>query len=371
MTRSLIKSADRDTEHDERFMRLCLEYAQKGVGFVSPNPMVGAVVVRDNEIVGVGWHQRYGGAHAEINALAMAGEKASGADMYVNLEPCNHSGQTPPCTEAIIAHGIARVIIGARDPNPHVTGAGIKRLRSAKIAVTTEILQEESHEINKFFFKWILTALPYVTVKLAQTLDGKIAGTQKKQKQISSIESLVYSHTLRSQYDAILIGSGTLTADKPRMTVRRVKGRNPVRVILDSTLRGKYDEPFLGENARTIVFTSLDSWRSAKCLRLLREGAQCIASPLQTNKIDLHFVLRSLGTMGITSLLVEGGSAIATSFVNAGVADELLLFIAPKFYGKGVPAFGALSGKIPNFVKFSAQNIGDDILIDGVFRKHD
>jgi diaminohydroxyphosphoribosylaminopyrimidine deaminase/5-amino-6-(5-phosphoribosylamino)uracil reductase len=360
---------------DEEYMRLCLELARKGAGHVSPNPLVGCVIVKKGKIIGLGWHKKFGEAHAEVNAISSAVESVTGATAYVNLEPHSHKGKTPPCTDLLIEKKIARVVIGTRDINVLVNGKGIRKLKSAGIEVTEDVLEHESREINKFFFHWMETKLPYVTLKLAQTIDGKISDAKGKQAWISAKESQKYVHQLRSEYDAVLIGSGTYLIDKPMLTVRHVKGRNPVRVILDSKLRGEYGRKFLSAKVKTIIFTSVKAIQTKKGDTLMKKGVTLIAAPRTHGGLELAFVLRTLGSMGIASVLVEGGNAITTSFITHNLANELLLFIAPKLFGKGVPAFGGRTGmsaipaSFPNLTDVTAEQIGEDILIKGVFRK--
>ena len=226
---------------DESYIQLAIEIAKKGTGSVSPNPLVGCVIIKDNKIIGAGYHQKFGEEHAEINAINSSAESVEGSTLYVNLEPCSHHGKTPPCVDRIIKEKIKRVVIGTLDVNPLVSGNGVKALKKAGVDVKVGVLENECIELNKFFFKYITSKLPYVTLKAAQTLDGMIADKNKNSEWISSKESRKYVHWLRARYDAVLIGSDTAKIDNPKLTVRMVEGRNPYRVVLDSKLSLKTD----------------------------------------------------------------------------------------------------------------------------------
>lgn len=226
---------------DESYIQLAIEIAKKGTGSVSPNPLVGCVIIKDNKIIGAGYHQKFGEEHAEINAINSSAESVEGSTLYVNLEPCSHHGKTPPCVDRIIKEKIKRVVIGTLDVNPLVSGNGVKALKKAGVDVKVGVLENECIELNKFFFKYITSKLPYVTLKAAQTLDGMIADKNKNSEWISSKESIKYVHWLRASYDAVLFGSDTAKIDNPKLTVRMVEGRNPYRVVLDSKLSLKTD----------------------------------------------------------------------------------------------------------------------------------
>ena len=243
---------------DESYIQLTIEIAKKGEGNVSPNPLVGCVIIKDNRIIGAGYHQKFGEDHAEINAINSSAESLEGSTLYVNLEPCSHFGKTPPCVDRIIKEKIKRVVIGTLDINPLVSGNGVKALKKAGIEVKVGILEKECIELNKFFFKFITNMLPYVTLKAAQTLDGMIADKNNYSEWISSSESRKYVHWLRARYDAVLIGSETARIDNPKLTVRMVEGRNPYRVVLDSSLKLKSDLNLFKSNSdnKTIVITS-------------------------------------------------------------------------------------------------------------------
>lgn len=345
-------------------MAECIALARRGAGHVSPNPLVGCVVVRAGEIAGRGFHHRYGAAHGEVDALRRVRGGTMGSTLYVNLEPCNHTGKTPPCTEAIIAAGVARVVIGADDPNPDVRGGGIRRLRNAGIEVVRGVLREEATEVNKFFFTSSTKKIPYVTVKLAQSLDGKIAAGHGRQTQISGMESQRYVHQLRAEYDAVLVGANTVRVDNPKLSVRHVRGRNPLRVILDSRLSLDYSKLSARNEMSTLVYTSS---RSSHIPDIEHKGVLVSTVPSVKGKLDLKSVLVELGARGITSLLVEGGSAVATDFLARRLVDELQLIVAPVFLGGGVDAFGKDVARAAKPKSVRAESLGVDVLLTVTF----
>jgi diaminohydroxyphosphoribosylaminopyrimidine deaminase / 5-amino-6-(5-phosphoribosylamino)uracil reductase len=357
---------------DESYIKLAIEIAKKGMGFVSPNPLVGCVIIKNERIIGAGFHEKYGGNHAEINAIESAIEDVEGGIMYINLEPCSHQGLTPPCTTRIIESKIKRVVVGTLDMNPLVSGRGIKKLKSAGVDVKVGVLENECIALNKFFFKYISAGYPYVTLKVAQTLDGKIADDHGESKWISSSHSRRYVHELRSKYDAVLIGAGTVKKDDPNLTVRLVEGRNPYRIVIDTCLSIKSTNKLYLNNSdkKLIIITSVHSInRKNKIKRISNCGAHLIfVNEEEKNKLNLKEVLKELGKMHISSILVEGGREVFTSFIKKNLFDDLLLFICPKILGAGLPVINnigiksirnALKTKIGNFEK-----IGDDILLE-------
>ncbi len=355
---------------DKVFMKKALSLAKKGAGKVSPNPMVGAVVVKDGEIISTGYHAYYGGPHAEAVALEKAGEKARGATLYVNLEPCVHFGKTPPCVPRIIDAGIKRVVIATLDPNPLVSGKGVKMLREAGVAVTVGVLEKEAKRLNEAFFKWIKTKIPFVVLKVASTLDGKIATYSGDSKWITSLESRKLVHKYRAFYDAVLVGAGTVLKDNPELTVRLMRGRNPVRVILDSSLRIPLSSKVLAANGRRIVFHSEDV-SSDKLERLRDMGVELYAVPGEGKVLDLHEVLRKLGEIGIASVMVEGGREIFSSFLREELADKLIYFIAPKILGGGIGPFDEVElctiGESIELKDVRVRRVGSDLLVEGYF----
>jgi diaminohydroxyphosphoribosylaminopyrimidine deaminase / 5-amino-6-(5-phosphoribosylamino)uracil reductase len=327
---------------DERFMRRALALAKKGEGSVSPNPLVGAVIVRDGRIIAEGFHRCCGRDHAEIDAVSHATEAIAGATIYVTLEPCSHHGRTPPCVETLIVHQPARVVIGAVDPNPLVSGRGIEALKKSGIETLVGVLEEECREINRVFFKYIRTGLPFVTLKFAQTLDGRIAAASGHSRWISSPPSLRFAHRLRAHNDAILVGASTVAVDDPALTCRLVRGRNPIRIVVDSRLRLSPDSIIFSDGKRTLA---VSSHRAPAKRRILLEKKGIEVVQIGSNpegRIDLHELLTLLGKREISSLLVEGGANLATSFLRERLADRLIVILAPKIVGVGINAIGNL-----------------------------
>ena len=313
-------------------MRLALAEAEKGRGRTHPNPVVGAVVVQKGRAIARGHHEQAGLPHAEANALHLAGQRARGADVFVTLEPCNHQGRTPPCTDALIAAGVRRVFFGSRDPNPTVRGHGADRLRRAGIEVQGGVLRQECDASNQPWFKFMTAGLPWVVLKAAVTLDGKLATRTGESKWISSEASRRLVHRWRDQFDAVLVGAGTVRADDPRLTVRGIRGgRNPLRVVL-------------GDNPRSA--------------RILREPGESVAE-----RGPLRSVLRRLAKRGITSVLVEGGAAVHGEFLKTGLWDELRLFIAPKVFGADALSWVGLRKASIELVLRSVERVGEDVLI--------
>ncbi len=351
---------------DEKYMSRAIKLAQKGAGWVSPNPMVGAVIVDEKgRIVSEGFHKRFGGPHAERVALEKLNFKAEGYSLYVNLEPCCHHGKTPPCTQAIIEAGIKRVVVGMADPNPLVNGRGIEMLKSHGIEVVVGVLEERCKELNKAFIKWITRKIPYVTLKWAQSLDGKIATKTGDSRWISSERALKFAHKLRALHDAVLVGKGTVEKDDPMLNVRLTRGRNPLRVVLDAELSLPLDRKVFSVPPETVVFTASGSKEKEK--RLKEKGVEVIRIPESEGKVSIKEVLKALGERGITSLLVEGGSQTHASFIKEGLYDEIQTVIAPKIIGKGIGATGIEGiNKVEDAVKLHllfTRRLGEDVLI--------
>ena len=357
---------------DESYIQLTIEIAKKGEGSVSPNPLVGCVIIKDNRIIGAGYHQKFGEDHAEINAINSSAESLEGSTLYVNLEPCSHFGKTPPCVDRIIKEKVKRVVIGTLDINPLVSGNGVKALKKAGIEVKVGILEKECIELNKFFFKFITNKLPYVTLKAAQTLDGMIADKNNYSEWISSSESRKYVHWLRARYDAVLIGSETARIDNPKLTVRMVEGRNPYRVVLDSSLKLKSDLNLFKINSdnKTIVITSEKNKSKLKKINQLEKlGVKILFVKLDAQgRMQLKSVLKEIAKLQISSILVEGGSKIYSSFLKQKLFDDIFLFVSPKILGNGLKTFSELkSNKLSDAAKLNirrTQKIGDDLLIE-------
>ncbi len=361
------------TLSDEKFMRRALELAERGRGFVEPNPLVGALVVRDGEIAGEGFHERLGAAHAEVNALAAAGEAARGATMVVTLEPCCHHGKTPPCADAIIAAGIARVVVAMVDPFESVRGQGVERLRAAGIAVDTGLCGDEARTLNAPFIRLVMAKLPYVHAKWAMTLDGKIATAAGESKWITSEAARRVAHELRGRMDAIVVGIGTVLADDPLLTALPPGPRTALRVVLDSRCR----LPLTSHLARTasdlpvLVATSDQSPPAAR--DALRErGCELLVLPHNVRGVAIAALLGELGSRRLTNVLVEGGSEVLGSFFDFGMVNEIHAFIAPKLLG-GTAARPAVGGfgrsSIADAVQFhivETRRVGVDWLVRAV-----
>jgi diaminohydroxyphosphoribosylaminopyrimidine deaminase/5-amino-6-(5-phosphoribosylamino)uracil reductase len=349
-------------------MKMALRLAHRGAGFVSPNPMVGAVLVKDGRIISTGYHHRHGGSHAEVQAIEGASESVKGAVLYCNLEPCCHlDKQTPPCAQRLIREGIKKAVISDLDPNPKVHGKGVKLLRTAGIEVVTGLLKTENSELNRFYNKYTCTNRPYVTIKIAQTLDGKIARQKGKQSWISSAGSRKMVHRLRTEYDAVLVGGNTVRIDNPELTRHGVKGRNPVRIIVDGKLR--LNPGFkIFENAtqeRVIVLAGNNRLNFSKKKSLESTGCKVILLPAdRQGRINLDHILDFLAGEKITSLLVEGGQQIFSQFLENDWTDELAFVIAPQIWGGGIPAIKR--GKnfyTQNWRLHEKKNISGDLLL--------
>ena len=352
---------------DEPYMRQALALAEKGRGTTSPNPMVGAIVVKDGGVVGSGFHERAGGPHAEVVALDAAGDATKGATLYVTLEPCSHYGRTPPCADLIVDRSVARVVYAMADPNPVVAGRGAEKLRGAGIETTSDVLREEACRLNEAYIKHITTGTPFVTLKLAQTLDGKIATCTGDSKWITGIESRRRVHRLRAEVDAVLVGINTALTDDPMLTVRLVEGRDPLRMVLDSSLRLPPTARMLSAG-RTVVVAREDS-DPARARALQDRGAEIWAVPGPNGRPDLVALMREAGRREITSVLIEGGAEVAGSALRAGIVDRLMVFLAPKIIGAGRSAVADLGvSQISEALRVrdvEIERVGEDLLYIG------
>jgi len=363
------------TAVDHAYLQKALELASAGCGYVSPNPLVGAVVVKDGEIVGTGYHREFGGDHAEVEALREAGHLGRGATLYCNLEPCSHFGKTPPCVNRVIDAGIARVVIGTLDPNPLVNGRGVKILREHGITVETSLLAEACYELNAVFFKFITRRLPFVTLKLAQSLDGKIAAANGASKWISNESARRLVHRWRWQNDAILVGIGTVLADDPQLTVREESGPQPRRIIVDTNLRLPLTAQVLTDAHvnKTIVAIGEDCREREKMAEIENRGGRVWPIRFTTaGSLDLRHLCERLAQENIAAVLVEGGRRIFSSLLEAQLADELKCFIAPTLLGDGIPAFqdlpiGSMEEAI-TLAKIKWKIFEDNVLLTGMLR---
>lgn len=323
----------------EFYMNLAIQNAMATKGQTDPNPLVGSVIVNDNRIVGIGAHLKAGEPHAEINALRMAGDKAEGGTIYVTLEPCSHHGRTGPCAEAIVRAGLKKVVVATLDPNPLVAGRGVKILQDAGIEVIIGVCEEQSIKMNEVFNKYIVKNIPFVVMKSASTLDGKIATHSSDSKWITSAEARNDVHQLRNEIGAILVGVNTVLKDNPELTTRIPNGRNPVRVILDSTLKIPLESKVVtDQQAETWIFTS-QKHSEQKRIELENLGVKVFVTS-DLNRVDLNEMLKILGEHSISSLLVEGGGEVNASFLNQNLVDKVIVYLAPKLIGgKNAPTF--------------------------------
>ncbi len=374
---------------DREYMSRAIELAELGRGWVNPNPAVGAVIVKEGRVIGEGWHERYKGLHAERNAFASLTESAEGADLYVTLEPCCHYGKTPPCTEAIIAHKIRRVVIGSDDPNPKVAGKGVIQLREAGILVETGVMKAECDRLNPVFFHYITTNMPYVVMKYAMTADGKIATKTGESKWITGEKARARVQEMRHCYMGIIAGIGTVLADDPMLNVRLEGKKSPIRIICDSRLRipvdskicrsagqyrtmiacGKIEDGDLGiEKKKEQDADCKEMVRKAEKLRAM--GIEVVSLPDVQGRVDLLQLMNYLGSQKIDSVFLEGGGELNDSFLRAGLVQELKVFIAPKIFG-GKEAKTPVSGvgvELPDqgtaFVLEKTSVIGEDFLLE-------
>ncbi|MCD8147142.1 MAG: bifunctional diaminohydroxyphosphoribosylaminopyrimidine deaminase/5-amino-6-(5-phosphoribosylamino)uracil reductase RibD [Clostridiales bacterium] len=355
---------------DQDFMRQAIELARRGTGWTNPNPLVGAVIVKDGEIIGEGYHARYGGLHAERSALASLRGSAQGAAMYVTLEPCCHYGRQPPCTQAILESGIKKVFVGSRDPNPLVAGKGVQMLRKNGVQVTEDFLRDECDRLNLVFFHYITTKTPYVVMKYAMTADGKIATRTGASRWITGEPARQKVQELRATYSGIMAGIGTVLADDPLLNVRLEGRRSPVRIVCDSRLRIPLDSQICAtaRQYKTIV-------ACAACPDRLKEaalenlGVQVLPCPADDGKVNLPALMKELGAMGIDSVLLEGGGTLNESALRAGIVREIRAFVAPKLFGGGSksPVEGAgvaLPDEAWQLELAEVAQIGDDLLLD-------
>jgi diaminohydroxyphosphoribosylaminopyrimidine deaminase / 5-amino-6-(5-phosphoribosylamino)uracil reductase len=356
----------------KELMKRCLELALQGRGYVSPNPRVGALLVNNNRVIATGFHERYGGPHAEVNAITFARKKGidlSSSTLFVNLEPCSHYGKTPPCTDAIINSGIKKVIIGDFDPNPLVSGRGVQQLKKNGVIVQVGILAEQARKVNEQYLKFIRTGYPFVALKVAQTKNHMIAKRDGTPLKISSNLSQRYSHSLRLEYDGILVGASTVRNDNPRLTVRNVKGRNPYRIVIDGNLSSPpLSHVFSDSSAKkTILYTSLhDSSHKRRTIREIAErGVTVVQYPSKIKRIPIHWILHDLCSRGIISLLVEGGSMTHTEFLNTHKVDKVFIITNPQVCLDGIKSFvPSLKRKL---YRVRRDKLGRDKLIEGYF----
>ena len=354
---------------DTDYMRLAIQLAKQGLGWVNPNPMVGAVLVKDGRVIGQGYHKKCGEPHAERNALADCQISTAGATLYVTLEPCCHDGKTPPCTKAIIENGIRRVVVGSFDPNPLVAGKGIALLRSHGVEVTEHVAADECDKLNESFFYYIQNKVPYVVMKYAMTMDGKIATRTGKSQWITGEKARQRVQEDRHRYSAILVGVGTVLADDPMLTCRLPGGRNPLRIVCDTALRTPPQAKIIAtaHSAPTLIVTAVTD--SSRHRPYLTAGCEVLVVPQKANHIDLTILMQKLGEKQIDSLLLEGGGTLNWSALQSGIVNKVQAYIAPKLFGGGgktpVEGFG-VDSPVDAFLLGTPAitQFGDDFLLE-------
>ncbi|MGL5087126.1 MAG: bifunctional diaminohydroxyphosphoribosylaminopyrimidine deaminase/5-amino-6-(5-phosphoribosylamino)uracil reductase RibD [Clostridium sp.] len=360
---------------DEEYMKLALELAAKGRGHVNPNPLVGAVIVKNGEIIGQGYHKYYGGNHAEVNAFNSALCDLCSSTIYVTLEPCSHYGKTPPCVDKIIENKISRVVVGCLDPNPKVCGNGIKKLKEAGIEVTLGVLEDECKKINEVFIKFITKKKPFVILKSAMSLDGKIATSKGESKWITSKESRAYVHKIRNEIVGIMVGVNTIIQDNPELTCRLNGGRNPKRIIVDSTLRIPIESKVIcDENKINTIIATTNKADLEKISNLQKLGVNILIIKAKDGRVHLEELMIKLGELNIDGILLEGGSTLNFSAIKSGIVDKIQLYISPKIIG-GENSKTPVGGAGIEFLKdafridnMTSNKIGEDILIEGYIR---
>ena len=355
---------------DRDYMGRALELAERGIGKTNPNPLVGAVIVKEGRIIGEGWHEHYGQAHAEVNAVKNAAESAEGATVYVNLEPCCHFGKTPPCTELLIREKVKRVVIGTLDPNPLVAGKGAQRLSEAGIEVVAGVMENECRRLNEVFFHYIQKRRPYVVMKAAMSLDGKIAAPSGESKWITEEAARKDVQLLRNRYSSVMVGVETVIRDDPELTCRLEGGRNPKRIILDSSLRIPPDSKVLKDpQGNPALLACTERAQAEHAERLRSQGAELLVCKSRNGCVDLQDLLEKLGALSIDSVLLEGGATVNESAFSQGVADKVVLYIAPKIIGGeksktfvGGQGIGRLDQAWPLRID-SMERVGEDLRI--------
>lgn len=362
--------------NDKDWMRRALELACKGEGFVSPNPLVGAVLVKDGRNIGEGWHERCGGLHAERNALKHCIESAEGSTLYVTLEPCCHIGRQPPCTQAILEAGIKKVVIGSPDPNPLVAGKGVEILRQAGIEVVENVMREECNQLNQIFLHYIRNKTPFVALKYGMTLDGKIACYTGASKWITSEESRAHVQKLRHKYRGIMTAVGTVIADNPLLNCRLENGRNPIRIVCDSSLRTPLDSQLVTTAKEIPLILATCCGDQEKQEAFLRAGCTIITTPECNGRVELSYLMKELGKREIDSILLEGGGTLNWSMLQEGLVHKVYTYVAPKLLG-GQDAKTAVEGTgFPNPMEAvtldysQIRRLGEDVLIESEVRNY-
>jgi diaminohydroxyphosphoribosylaminopyrimidine deaminase/5-amino-6-(5-phosphoribosylamino)uracil reductase len=355
-----------------KYMRRAMSLAKRGAGWVNPNPMVGAVIVKDGRIIGEGFHEFFGGPHAEVNAIRAAREPVAGGTLYVTLEPCSHTGKTPPCAERIAAEKISRVVAGTTDPNPVVNGKGISYLESHGIVVETGMMEQPIKRMNEAFNKYIRTGMPFVVLKSAMTLDGKIATVTNASRWITGESSRRMVHRMRHQLSAVMVGVNTVVSDDPLLNIRlKGKWKNPLKIIADSHGRISLEAKVLTNDPQLTIVATTNLADKEKLKAIERMGSQVLVCPAKNGQVDLGYLMHMLGAMDIGSVMIEGGGTIAFSALREGIVDKVVCFIAPKILGGAnapTPVGGEGIAKMEealNLREMRTTKIGADIMVEG------
>ena len=367
-------------ESDEKFMKLALSLAEKGRGYVNPNPLVGAVIVKDGKVIGEGYHTAFGKSHAEIEAINSATEDIKGATMYVTLEPCCHQGKTPPCTDAIIKNQLARVVVATTDPNPLVSGSGIEKLKQSNIEITVGVLEEMAKIQNEVFSHYMTTNLPFTILKYAMSLDGKIACHTGDSKWITSEKSRTDVHRLRSSVSAVVTGIGTILSDDASLNVRLIdsKGKEPHRIVVDSAARISLDAKILNLDSKSDTYIAVTEAASDEKLRKLEDyGAKIIMTKSKDGKVDLEELWKELGFLGMDSILIEAGEQLNAALLEAKLVNKIRAYIAPKIIGgtnakSPIGGYGASSmSEVINLKSMNVTHIENDFVVEGYLCSQD
>ncbi len=349
----------------KKYMELAIKLAERGKGLTSPNPMVGCIIVKRGRIVGKGYHKKAGTEHAEVLAIQDAGKKSMNSTLYVNLEPCSHWGRTPPCSEKVVEAGVREVIIGMKDPNPVVDGYMELKFRGLKTKIG--ILDKEAKKLNEVYIKYMRTKKPFVIIKVAMSADGRIATKSGDSKYITSREARAYVHQLRTEVDAVMIGLNTVIRDNPLLTPRLYKGKDPLKIVVDSNLKMPKNCNLMKDPSRLIIATTNKAKRK-NVEKLQQKGVTVIITKSKHGMVDLEDLMKQLGKNEITSVMIEGGSELNSTAIKAGVVDKILMFTAPKLIGNGVAAIGNIGvNKIDKAIKLKnpvCKQIGKDILVE-------
>lgn len=361
---------------DEYYMTKAIALAKKGRGKVNPNPMVGAVIVKNGQIIGEGYHKAYGLGHAEVNAFSTCKESAEGATLYVTLEPCSHYGKTPPCVERVIKEKVSRVVVGSLDPNPLVAGSGISKLKAAGIAVTVGVLEKECYQLNKVFMKYIVTKEPFVVMKTAMSLDGKIATATGESKWITGEVARREVHKLRNEMMGIMVGSETVLKDNPFLNCRLEGGRNPIPIVVDSRLRLPLESHLvMGAPESKLIVATLKSAALKKKEDLQARGVRILEIEAKEGHVDLRRLIKELGSMDIDSILLEGGATLNEAALKACIVDEVICYISPKLIGgknAKTPVGGEGIHKLSEAIcleNMTVSKVGEDLCITGDVKK--